>query len=193
MTRITLIAAVFVIFLALVSTLSWAAEADKSQPKATPIEVVFVPVPAVVTDSAASTASSAPAVPPNPAATPASGKPSESGKTYTSVIIEIDGLKLERTMCPKLRYATGAEFWGTMNVDYDVIEDIGMVSYCKNCEDALKSSRSGSNPLILKAIGLAGIKFHSDPVLSDADAALLLSENSKSKFLDKFNIVFVSR
>ena len=94
-------------------------------------------------------------------------------------------------MSPKIRKLDGREVWGTVNVDIDFIEEVGIVGYCRTMEEAKKSSRCGSNPLIIKAIDRAGGKFYSDPVISDPDAALLLAEDAKSGFLKKYNVIFI--
>ena len=121
----------------------------------------------------------------------ASAKPSEPGKPYTSLIIDSSGLKLDRCMSPKIRRSNGTEVWGTVSVDLDFVEDHGIVAYCKSLDEAKKNTRCGLNPIIIKALDRAGGKFYSDPVISDADAAILLAENSKSGFMDKFNVIFV--
>lgn len=64
-------------------------------------------------------------------------------------------------------------------------------SYATTLKDAEANQRCGGNPLIIRAIGRAGGKFYSDPVISDADAQLLLAENAKSGFLDSFNVIFI--
>ncbi len=126
-----------------------------------------------------------------PTAPAASAKPSEPGKPYTSVIIDATGFGLERCMSPKIRRADGSEVWGTVKVDPDFVEEHGIVGYAKTLDEAKKSDRCGSNPMIIKATALAGGAFHSDPVISNADADLLLAENKLGKFLDKFNVIFI--
>ena len=126
-----------------------------------------------------------------PAAPAASAKPSEPGKPYTSVIIDATGLGLERCMSPKIRRANGSEVWGTVKVDPDFVEEHGIVAYAKTLDEAKKSDRCGSNPMIIKAVAVAGGAFHSDPVIRDADADLLLAENKLGKFLDRFDVIFV--
>ena len=121
----------------------------------------------------------------------ASAKPSEPGKPYTSVIIDATGLKLDRCMSPKIRRVNGTEVWGTVSADLDFVEEHGIVAYCKSLDDAKKNSRCGSNPIIIKALDRAGGKFCSDPVISDPDAVILLAENTKSGFMDKFNVIFI--
>ena len=116
---------------------------------------------------------------------------SPSTGPYTSLIIDCTGYKLDRCMSPKIRRADGSEVWGTVKADYDFVEECGIVVYATSLEEAKKNSRSGSNPLILKATGRAGGKFYSDPVITDADASLLLAKNAQSGFLDKYNVIFV--
>lgn len=118
-------------------------------------------------------------------------KPSEPGKPYTSVIIDTTGFDLQRCMSPKVRKPDGSEVWGTIKVDYDVVEEKGIVGYAVSLEDAKKNSRCGSNPLILQAVAIYGGKRDSDPVIAAEDAKLLLAENEKSHFLDNLNVIFL--
>lgn len=121
----------------------------------------------------------------------ASAKPSDAGHPYTSVIVDATGLGMDRCMSPKIRRSNGNEVWGTVKVDIDFVEDHGIVGYALTMADAKKCDRCGSNPMIITAVGLGGGAFKSDPVISDADADLLLEENKKGSFLDKFNVIFV--
>ena len=141
---------------------------------------------AVVGASAHCEADATPTKPPA-----ASAKPSEPGKPYTSVIIDASGLGLDRCMSPKIRRANGSEVWGTVKVDLDFVEDHGIVAYAMSLDEAKKNDRCGSNPMIITATARAGGEFRSDPVISDADADLLLAENKFGKFLDKFRVIFV--
>ena len=121
----------------------------------------------------------------------ASAKPSEPGKPYTSVIIDTLGFKLDRCMSPKIRRVDGTEVWGTVKVDYDFLADHGIVAYVGTMDEAMKNPRCGTNPMIIKASGISGGNFKSDPVLSNEDATLLLSEDGKGGFFAKFNVIFV--
>ena len=128
------------------------------------------------------------AAPSQPAA---SAKPSEPGKPYTSVIIDATGLGLDRCMSPKIRRANGSEVWGTVKVDPDYVSEHGIVGYARSMDEARKCDRCGSNPMIITATARAGGAFKSDPVISDADADLLLAEDKKGGFLARFNVIFV--
>ena len=125
-----------------------------------------------------------------PSITPELAKPSEPGSPYTSVIIDVTGMNLKRSMSPKIKQADGTEVWGTVKIDMDFLEEHGLVAYTKSMEDAKKSSRCGSNPMVIKAISVSG-SLSSDPVIASEDAKLLLEENDKGKFLDKFDVIFV--
>ncbi|MEN6358128.1 MAG: hypothetical protein ABFD83_13715 [Armatimonadota bacterium] len=122
---------------------------------------------------------------------PTSVKPSVDAEPYTSVIFNTIGYKLDRCMSPKIRRADGSEVWGTVKVDQDFVLEHGIASYATSIAEAMKNSRCGSNPLIIRAIGKAGGRFNSDPVISDADAQALMAENAKCGFMDKLNVIIV--
>ena len=110
---------------------------------------------------------------------------------FTSLIVDCSGLDVERSMSPKIRKADGSEIWGTLTVDYDFLQDRGIVAYAQNIGEAKKCDRAGSNPLVIKAVGRAGSRFMCDAVISDSDADLALKQNQASHFLDEFDVIFV--
>lgn len=120
-----------------------------------------------------------------PAAVPTPAKP------YTGLIVDCRGYKLDRCMSPKIRTADGDEVWGTVKADPDMVIERGIVSYVTSMVDARKNPRAGANPLVIRATGRAGGRFFSDPVVSDADAELLISADARGRFLDRFNVIFI--
>jgi hypothetical protein len=118
-------------------------------------------------------------------------KPSQAGKPYTGVVIDCTGYNIQRAMSPKIRKADGSEVWGTVKMNYDEVLERGIVGYATSLEDGKKLARAGSNPMVVRAKGRSGGRFYCDPVISDGDAEVMLYENSKSQFLDKYNVVFV--
>lgn len=150
------------------------------------LTVVFLLATGIAAQAAGEESSGA-----GPADTTQSAVPSQPDKPYTSVIIDATGYKLDRCMSPKIRKTDGSEVWGTVKVDVDYVEEHGIVGYAKSIDEARKCPRAGSNPMVIQAIGLAGGNFHSDPVVSNADAELLLKEDAKGDFLSKFNVIFV--
>jgi len=123
--------------------------------------------------------------------------PADSGTNngFTSLIVDATGFKMTKSMTAKLFRKDGSEVWGTLSKltdeQYSILEDRGMVGFVATLDEAKANSRAGKNPLIIKAEGCIGSNQSADPVVSDADADQLLSENSKYKFLDNFNVIFV--
>ncbi|MGQ9456097.1 MAG: hypothetical protein ACUVRS_01875 [Armatimonadota bacterium] len=115
--------------------------------------------------------------------------------TYTSLIIDATGLKLFRSLCPKILRTDGSEVWGSLtnlkNEDYDLLQECGVVAYAKTLDEALANSRCGSKPLIIKALDVRGTPIRSNPVISDEDAMRILNANKKAGFLNKFNVIFI--
>lgn len=111
----------------------------------------------------------------------------------TSLIVNAGEFKLKRTMCPKIRLTDGTEIWGSITGDIDWISENGLVSYAFSLEDAKADKRAGNNPLIIQAIGVYGNQFSSDPVIDEADVKLILDANKDAKFLNKYNVIFVTK
>lgn len=127
-----------------------------------------------------------PVTPPTPREEP----PAEEDG-YSSVIIDTRGLNVERCMSPKIVRPDGSEVWGTVNVSSDYVIDQGIVVYARSMGDARRIDRAGNRPLIIKAVGRGGSRFHADAMISNADADRLLSLNARQHFLDHFNVIFV--
>ena len=115
------------------------------------------------------------------------------GVAHTSVIIDTLGFNVMRAMSPKIRTRNGDEVWGTLKMDPDEIQDHGPAAYARTMADARKSSRAGSNPLVLKAAGRAGGSRMCDVVLSDDDIAKLRASDQASKppFLPAMKVVLI--
>ncbi len=116
---------------------------------------------------------------------------SSNGEPYTGLIIDCSGYRLDRCMSPHIRRPDGSEVWGTVKVSSEMALERGIVSYATSLSDAKRNPRAGANPLVIRACGRSGGRFYSDPVITDDDARLLIDENTKSRFLDGFNVVFV--
>jgi len=130
-----------------------------------------------------------------------SGSVPEAADAYTGLVIDCRGLGLQRGMSPKIRRIDGSEVLGTIQLSDDRLDKVieeGLVAYLSGFEgeepfqldepDAVK--RIGKNPLMIKAIGLAG-SAKTDPVISDEDADRLLQENKRSRFWERLAILFL--
>ena len=112
---------------------------------------------------------------------------SSHGGNYTGLVVDCRGLgTLNPVMSPVIKKVGGQKIYGHKNLDYDRIIREGMASYA---EDMSQAGRAGSNPLVVKAVALDDL--NANPVLSAADADLVLYENNKSHFLDNIAVVFL--
>ena len=109
-----------------------------------------------------------------------------SGHGYTGVIIDCIDLGLTPAMSPVIKSESGVPIYGYKNLNYKFVIKHGMADYAKNLAMA---ERAGSNPLIVKAIRTENHGFN--PVVSEADANLILTENLSTHFLDRTNVVFL--
>ena len=105
---------------------------------------------------------------------------------YTGLIVVCRGLGLKPVMSPVIKNANGEPIYGYKNLDSATVIANGMASYTT---DPAKATRAGSNPLVVKAIGLDN--HNGNPILSVADANRVLIENGATGFLDRTNVVFV--
>ncbi|MDW8051740.1 MAG: hypothetical protein RMJ83_04570 [Armatimonadota bacterium] len=143
----------------------------------------------------------APAAPPEPALprlevvrpnVPVSEHAPTIEGNYTGLIIDARGLGVQPAMAPRILKADGTVLYGTGKFDPDLVLERGLAAYYKDLDAARADPRAGSNPLIIKAIGVyRRAVATTDVVISDADAAKLLAENGRTKFLEKLQVVFV--
>lgn len=117
----------------------------------------------------------------------------DSEKAITGVIIDCRGYGLRSCMSPRIRRPDGSEVWGTVQVSPEFVNEYGVAAYLSERNlNLLKSPeisrRIGENPMLLRAIGVAGTG-KTDPVLSDADADRLLEANRRFRFLDEFRVL----
>ena len=124
----------------------------------------------------------------NPPPIPEYNPPTYSaGGNYTGLIIDCRNAgEINPVMSPVVKDENGDGVYGHTYVDPDKIVRDGMVSYARTKTEA---SRAGSNPLIVRAIGLRD--HNANPILSMEDAKLVLYENNISHFLDKTAVVFL--
>ena len=112
-------------------------------------------------------------------------RPSRGG--YTGLVVDCRGLgTLNPVMSPVIKKVGGQKIYGHKNLDYDRIIREGMATYA---QDMSQAGRAGSNPLVVRAVALDDL--NANPVLSEADADLVLYENAQSHFLDNIAVVFL--
>ncbi|MBC8141550.1 MAG: LPP20 family lipoprotein [Armatimonadetes bacterium] len=109
---------------------------------------------------------------------------------FTSVLIDCRGLNISAIMSPKLMDDAGNEVYGTVRVTPEYAIAVGVVGYPRSMSEALRAERTGSRPLIIRAIGSAD-KYRFNPVISSRDAARVLAANGRDGFLEKTAVSFL--
>ena len=106
--------------------------------------------------------------------------------TYTGIIVDCTGLGLRSAMSPVIKTTAGEKIYGYKNLDSKKVIKNGMAGYASSISGNV--SRAGSNPLIVKAVG---VDHYFNPVVNVADAKIILEENSYTHFLDNCAVVFI--
>lgn len=105
---------------------------------------------------------------------------------YTGLIVDCSGLGLKPVMSPVIKNASGQPIYGYKNLAYDRVVSNGMAGYTSDVHNAV---RAGTNPLVVRAIGLDN--HNGNPILATADANRVLIENGATGFLDRTAVVFI--
>lgn len=119
---------------------------------------------------------------------PISTEPQTKG--YTGLIIDARGLKVERSMSPRIYDERGRAIYGPQFVPANFAIEKGVVYYHTTLEGALKDKRAGPQPLIIKAIGVRGTA-RQDVIVSQSDGETILRENAVGHFLERCNVIFI--
>lgn len=113
--------------------------------------------------------------------------PDSGEDTPTGLIIDARGLGVKPAMSPKVYDQAGREVYGTVKVSPDYAIEVGVAAYPRSMEQALKSPRAGSDPLIVKALR-RGPKFATDVVVSDSDAARIREVDRRTGILSRCQV-----
>lgn len=103
--------------------------------------------------------------------------------TYTGVVVDASNLGLQETFSPVIYDTNGRAVYGLNNLDRDMVISKGMVDYYDVLQEATVGGRTGSNPLVVKAVSVRGGGNSVNPVnvivsVEDGDRILLANENS---------------
>ena len=161
---------------------------DASVPASTPssVQVNVQVTPGTTTQQTPATTLPSVMVPSHQGSSAAAAPAGQAIGGYTGLIVDCRGLGLKPVMSPVIKNANGEPIYGYKNLDSATVIANGMASYTT---DLSKATRAGSNPLVVKAIGLDN--HNGNPILSVADANRVLIENGATGFLDRTNVVFV--
>ncbi|MGC8863963.1 MAG: hypothetical protein ACP5R5_14500 [Armatimonadota bacterium] len=110
---------------------------------------------------------------------------------FTSLVVDARGFGVPQAMCPKIRKLNGDQVYGGVASKNDPAVLEGLVSYARTPEGARLSERCGSNPLVVPAIGRGGGRSMCDVIVSDETARIIARENSITRFLDQYRVIFI--
>lgn len=118
--------------------------------------------------------------------------PAKQEGPFTGLVVDCRGFQIARAMAPKILTPDEDEVWGTVSVSPEFVQNTGIVGYLPSLEMAMggKVSRAGDHPLVVRCVGRHG-SFRANAIVSDADAARIKSEDTRTKFLSQFRVVFV--
>lgn len=109
------------------------------------------------------------------------------GEGFTGLIIDCRGLgNLRPVMSPVIMDENMRTIYGHKYLSVEQVIRDGMASYARNTSEA---TRAGSNPLIIRAVGIDDLQ--ADPIISMEDTDRVLYENERSHFLENTAVVFM--
>ncbi len=109
---------------------------------------------------------------------------------YTGLVVDCRGLPLKPAMVPVILDEDGHAVYGSAYVSREHAVRIGVVSYARDLASALRHSRAGPKPLMIKGIKVAKTR-ESDVVVSNADAAKVIGTPSNLNFLRECKVMIV--
>ncbi len=106
---------------------------------------------------------------------------------YSGLIIDAEGLKIERSMSPRILDEDGNVVYPDQAYipDPDTVLDKGILDYSSSLE---KSKRAGEKPLVIKATK----SDFKDVYISNEDAALIRKANKRAKFIETWQVCILS-
>jgi hypothetical protein len=116
--------------------------------------------------------------------------PDGPGQLYTGLIVDARGLGVKPAIAPKILNEEGKEVYGSSWFDRDFAVREGTVGYLKDPVQARTNPRVSDNPLMVKAIRVAG-DARVDVVINNADAALLHSTAQNLSMLQKCKVIIL--
>lgn len=112
------------------------------------------------------------------------------GRAYTGLVVDARGLGARPAMSPKIVDESGKEVYGSAYVSREFAVQQGMSGYARDLTAAQQNPRVTNDPLLVKGLRTQGAG-KSDIVISNADAAKILSSSENLSFLQKCRVMIV--
>lgn len=107
---------------------------------------------------------------------------------FSGLVVDCRGLNLERAMAPNIVDVDGKTIYGSKNITDTAIIQHGLVGYSRS-DNPKDWPYVGSNPLVIKATGLAD--FHQNPVVRKEDGEAVFAAVQKYDFLKNCSVIFL--
>ncbi|HEX2951768.1 MAG TPA: hypothetical protein VHV83_19710 [Armatimonadota bacterium] len=112
----------------------------------------------------------------------------------TGLLIDCRGLKVSPAMSPAILAVDDQTIYPREDITPDTLVKKGVVAYFKSVDAAKASGRVGARPLIIKASSIkkdGDDMWYTSPIVSQADAARILAEDSRSDFMSRLGVGFI--
>ena len=120
---------------------------------------------------------------------PLIGALAQSTAPFAGLIVDAKGLKFTPCMFPRLYAEGGNAVWATYSVASQFANDVGVAAFAQTLELAATfKDRGAPNQLVVRALRVSN---QCDATISQTDAERILTENSRSRFLEGFKVTFV--
>jgi hypothetical protein len=115
---------------------------------------------------------------------------SSAPEAYTGLVVDARGIALRPALVPRLLDENGQEIFGAAYVSREFAVQWGTCGYMASFNATINSDRVGRNPLFVKGLRTAGSGY-SDIIISNTDAAKLLSSSKHLLFLKECRVLIV--
>jgi hypothetical protein len=109
---------------------------------------------------------------------------------FTGLVIDARGIDLKPVLIPRLLDGNGQEVFGAPYVSREFAVQWGTGGYAVDIKASRNNPRIGKNPLVVKGLRTLDTG-HSDIVISNTDAAKLLSSSEHLSFLKECRVLIV--
>jgi hypothetical protein len=115
---------------------------------------------------------------------------SSASETFTGVVIDARGISLKPALVPRLIDENGQEVFGAAFVSREFAVQWGAGGYSVDIKASRNNPRVGQNPLVVKGLRTSE-PGHSNIIISNTDAAKLLSSSKHLSFLKECRVLIV--
>jgi len=115
---------------------------------------------------------------------------SSAPEIFTGLVIDARGIDLKPALVPRLLDENGQEVFGAAFVSREFAVQWGTGGYAIDIKASRNNPRVGQNPLVVKGLRTSE-PGHSDIIISNTDAAKLLSSSEHLSFLKECRVLIV--